>query len=96
MAFHFWSVPLFVVFALIGIALVIFTSRKAKTIIKVTLSAVTIIVVAFLVFFAWWVNQGDKNSYGEVLFRVDWGVLIVFICVVSLLSVWFSRKKITR
>ena len=68
LAFHWWSIPLFAVLAGCGLAVVTSMSRSLPTWGKRSLRSLALFLAALLTWFAWWVNQGDPNWIGSMLY----------------------------
>ena len=79
LAFQWWSIPLFAVLAVCTLALVTSVSATHPTWGKALLRGVALLLVSLLTWFAWWVNQGNPNWIGSMLY----GYALVALAIVA-------------
>ncbi|MDR1432309.1 MAG: hypothetical protein LBI99_09350 [Propionibacteriaceae bacterium] len=96
MAYQPWSVPLFLTFVVLGLALVVFATWHLRAGWRWSLISLAVIPLAFLGAFGWWMNQGGESDLGNELFLLTWAALVVvvlFLVAVSLVVLKVQGRR---
>ncbi|MDQ1287244.1 MAG: hypothetical protein QG622_809 [Actinomycetota bacterium] len=92
MAFHWWSIPGFVLLVVLGLFFTMRAGRGLSRSARAVIFGVEAILLGILSFFAWWTNQGNENYYGNLLFLYSIGFLIVIVAVMIVIELVLVAK----
>jgi len=95
LAFQWWSTPLFAVLAGCTLAVVTSMSATLPTWGKRLLRGVALLLVSLLTWFAWWVNQGNPNWIGSMLYGYALAALAMVAGVLSGIAALARRRRST-
>ena len=95
LAFQWWSIPLFAVLAVCTLAFVTSVSATLPTWGKGLLRGVALLLVSLLTWFAWWVNQGNPNWIGSMLYGYALVALAIVAGVLSGIAALGRRRHST-
>lgn len=96
MAFQIWSVPVFVALACVAFAATLALSRGATRGPRTALLIGGGVLLGLLSVFAWWVNQGEPNFWGEQLFLASLGILAIVTLILTALAALLARRERRR
>ena len=93
LAFQWWSIPLFAVLALGAVALVTSMSAVLPVWGKRLLRGTAVLLVSTLTWFAWWVNQGNPNWIGSMLYGYALIALALVTGVLAAIAALARRRR---
>lgn len=88
MAFHFWSIPLLIIFLLVAVAGIYLGSRGWKRTTKLLANGLAIIVAIAVGAFGVWATQGEESYWGEYFYLWSLAIAVV-LCLVGIVA--FAR-----
>jgi hypothetical protein len=95
LAFQWWSIPLFAVLAVGVVALVTSMSATLPAWGKRVLRGTAVLLASILTWFAWWVNQGNPNWIGSLLYGYALIALALVAGLLGGLAALASRRRST-